>query len=290
MGKRLPDFLALVRAPGAFIVLADVLAGWIAASGGSFRILSLLLAASACIYGAGCVLNDIRDKDKDLRENPGRPIPSGAVKLKEAKLLALFLFSIGLLSAYAASFSSFIAALVLTGLAVSYNAAMKEIPVAGPVNMGACRAMNLMLGMSAGAAHPHLALLPVITLAYGACVTAAGKSDGGWGIGKRAALIAGWGIAVVLLLILSVYGILQKEALFFVAIFAAATGPLVMSALKGLTPEAGKGALKAFVLAFPFLDAVYASGAGGFLYGVPVALLAAPAALGGFYGKERKGQ
>ena len=62
--------------------------------------LLLLFAVGATIMrGAGCTLNDLADRDFDARvaRTAGRPIPSGAVSVRQAVLFMVALCLVGLL-------------------------------------------------------------------------------------------------------------------------------------------------------------------------------------------------
>lgn len=173
LGERLYQYLRLMRFPNLFTAAADVLAGAFIATGTSqeWQGLALILTASVCFYGGGCVLNDLCDVGIDGRERPFRPIPSGKVSRREALVLACFLFAAGLLSARRAGVIPFLFALLLVQLIIAYNLFAKERPLLGPLVMGGCRAVNLSLGMGAALftfvfTSSVPALFPLITLAY----------------------------------------------------------------------------------------------------------------------------
>jgi len=56
-----------------------------------------LLVAVSCFYLAGFILNDVLDHEVDLRERPGRPIPSGRVDRRVATQVAIAMIVVGLL-------------------------------------------------------------------------------------------------------------------------------------------------------------------------------------------------
>ncbi len=146
-------YLQLVRLPNVFTAAADSLAGWLfvggtlADPGRWFP----LVAASMAIYAAGIVLNDVFDYATDLRERPSRPLPSGRVSRRFAKWLGGSLLALGpVVAALSGSLSSFGVAAVLAGSVLAYDAGLKRT-VLGPEVMGACRGLNLLLGMSQAA-------------------------------------------------------------------------------------------------------------------------------------------
>lgn len=147
---RLKPYLQLVRLPNVFTAGADSLAGWLLVMGtfqGPERWLPLVLA-SMCIYAAGIALNDLFDLELDRAERPGRPLPSGAVGLRFAVVLAIGLFGLALvLAAGSGSTVSFLVALLLVACVVSYDVGLRRTWL-GPIVMGSCRGLNVLLGMS----------------------------------------------------------------------------------------------------------------------------------------------
>ncbi|MEO6810760.1 MAG: UbiA family prenyltransferase [Isosphaeraceae bacterium] len=143
-------YLQLVRLPNVFTAAADSLAGWLLVRG-SFSEpgrWAPLVFASMAIYAAGIALNDYYDYELDRSERPDRPLPSGRVSRRFALVLALGLFGLGLvLAALSGSLASLAVAAVLVGCVVLYDAGLRRTSL-GPEVMGACRGLNLLLGMS----------------------------------------------------------------------------------------------------------------------------------------------
>jgi UbiA prenyltransferase family len=147
---KIKPYLQLVRLPNLFTAAADSLAGWLLATG------SLaepgrwvpLVAASVSIYAGGIVLNDVFDYEVDLRERPGRPLPSGRVYRGLAGWFGGLALAMGPgLAALSGSPVSLIVALVLAACVLGYDAGLKR-SMLGPEVMGACRGLNLLLGLS----------------------------------------------------------------------------------------------------------------------------------------------
>jgi 4-hydroxybenzoate polyprenyltransferase len=166
--SRRRGFVQLLRLPALPTALADVglgtLAAW-SASGGwpAVRWLSCLLAglATACLYSGGMVLNDFFDVEQDRRERPTRPIPSGLVSRHEAGVFGACLLGAGMLAATLASCvlsldrtaqhptAPLALAAALVAAILLYDGRMKRTG-AGPVGMGMCRFLNVLLAASAG--------------------------------------------------------------------------------------------------------------------------------------------
>jgi len=158
-GSTVVGYLQLVRLPNVFTAVADVLMGFLFTHAtfapGAAWILGLLIAASVLLYMAGMVLNDVFDVEVDTRERPKRPIPSGRVSLSTARWVGWQLLVAGAIAGWLAGYRSgdLRPGLVATALAACvllYDAGLKKT-LAGPLGMGACRTLNVLLGMSLSA-------------------------------------------------------------------------------------------------------------------------------------------
>lgn len=182
----LQTYLQLLRLPNIFTAMADVAMGflfvhvaWAWEGEGplmSLRpvgawTLGLLVAASSLLYAAGVVLNDVFDVERDRDERPDRPLPSGRISLRTARRLGWNLLSVGtlvpcgvavILARYRPAqvpglngqfghllivYLPAVVAIALAATIVLYNGLLKRT-VLGPVAMGACRMLNVLLGMS----------------------------------------------------------------------------------------------------------------------------------------------
>jgi len=157
--------------------VADVLAG-IAISGylanenfSATYIPSILLLSISTmgLYGGGVVFNDVFDAELDKIERPERPIPSGVISKGEASLLGIILFAIGIIAAAIVSVLSGLIAVSIIIAALVYDKWSKHNGFAGPFNMGLCRGLNLLLGISivipAISAWWFVAIIPIIYIA-----------------------------------------------------------------------------------------------------------------------------
>ncbi len=147
--KRIKPYLQLVRLPNLFTAAADSLAGYLLANGdlGQPSRWMPLCGASMAIYAAGITLNDVFDEELDRTERPGRPLPSGAVSRAFAVGLGVVGMALGLALAALVSVTSLLVAGVLVGCVLLYDAGLRRT-VLGPEVMGACRGLNLLLGLS----------------------------------------------------------------------------------------------------------------------------------------------
>ncbi|MFP4105551.1 MAG: UbiA family prenyltransferase [Phycisphaerae bacterium] len=137
------------------------------------------VGAGLLLYMYGLVSNDLFDLPEDRRERPGRPLPSGAVAPKSAWILSLVLLLGGLVSAwYAGRPEDGLVVYTAGGLAFLiyvYNRFAKRIFLIGPLVMGLCRGLNVMLGALVfgwlGGAMTAVVLVAGFWTAYVAAVT-----------------------------------------------------------------------------------------------------------------------
>lgn len=153
----------LCRLPALFSAWADILLGRGLAQG---RIefgnptLYWLIVSTTGLYLSGMIFNDVADRQIDLRERPGRPIPSGRVSLNLAVGSGLLLLSAGLIASAVAGPKSVMIGLLIAIAAQSYNFILKG-NLAGCFVMGLCRGLNLLLGASPTIGWPLNDPLPI---------------------------------------------------------------------------------------------------------------------------------
>jgi 4-hydroxybenzoate polyprenyltransferase len=159
--RKLLAYLQLTRLPNVFTAIADVMMGFLvtrpdfdlfAAAPRDYLLPGLLVAASACLYTAGMVLNDVFDFQIDRKERPSRPLPSGRVRTTTATALGFGLLVVGVgfgwIIAHLSGDSRPVwVAILLAAAVVAYDAYLKRTPF-GPLGMGLCRQLNVLLGMS----------------------------------------------------------------------------------------------------------------------------------------------
>jgi 4-hydroxybenzoate polyprenyltransferase len=274
--SRALPYLQLMRPANLVTAAADILAGFAAAGLTNLAALPWLLGATLGLYGGGVVLNDFFDRKLDVVERPERPIPSGRATARGAAALGVALLAIGIGAASIASLRSGALALLIALCAVLYDAWGKHQRILGPLNMGACRGLNLLLGVSAVPAlleqRWYLALIPV---AYIAAITAisAGEVHGGKRGAGLLALGLISGVVLALLALAATPGFHLLALLPFLALFAARVLPPFWRAYVGPQPALIRAAVKAGVLSLIVLDAAIAAGYAGILYGLLVLAL-----------------
>lgn len=146
---RLGAWAELLRVSALFTVPGDALAG-AAAAGGTTRATALAAGCSLCLYEAGMALNDWADRAEDAEDRPHRPLPSGRIPPRSALLAAGALTGTGLALAARAGRPALTVATALAATVWAYDLGLKRTP-AGPVAMGAARALDVLLGATTSA-------------------------------------------------------------------------------------------------------------------------------------------
>ena len=236
--------------------------------------LLLLVMSSVFLYASGVILNDVFDFKLDRIERPERPIPSGRITLRSATVYGAILLLIGVFMAFLVNNLSGILAFFLVLSILLYDALAKSHGFFGPLNMGICRGLNLLLGISILEELPNwwFALIPVI---YIASITLISRGEV-HGNNKKHIVFSGTLYALVIFLVLGfilVGGRSLGPVLPFLAIFAVAVyGPL-FKAYNNNSPKNIKKAVVAGVLSLILLDAALAVGFSHWWVGVLVILL-----------------
>src|SRR5262249_37352212 len=281
-------YAQLLRLPNVFTAFADILLGTAAAGTlltrplGSFA----LLLASGCLYCAGMVWNDYFDVAVHPKERPFRPLPSGKIALGTARLLGIGLLVAGLAFAAFAGWTPdgwstepLVIAGTLVAAILCYDGWLKQTPV-GPISMGACRLLNVLLGTSladAGTLSPghrlHLAL--VIGL-YITGVTWFARNEAGRSLTAHLRAAAAVMLAALLLgLALAARrpeGTVPLVFPFLLTAFGFFIGIPALRAIAQPEPKNVQAAVKRCILGLVVLDAILATVYAG-LWGLLVILL-----------------
>ena len=148
--QTLRAYLQLVRLPAVFTAMADIFLGYLLCHRALEPIgdVVLLLVASTCLYLSGMVFNDVFDREIDAKERPERPIPSGRISSFTATRLGLMLMMAGIGAANVAGRQALYIALAIAVGVFTYDWLLKKTPL-GPLAMGGCRFLNVMLGAAA---------------------------------------------------------------------------------------------------------------------------------------------
>jgi len=224
----------------------------------------LLCISTIGLYGGGVVFNDVFDAALDKIERPERPIPKGTVTITEAAILGSALLLAGIITAAFVSKLSCLLAVSIAIAALIYNKWSKHHVWAGPLNMGLCRGLNLLLGISVVISSISewwfLAIVPVIYIAAITMISR-GEVHGG---SKRTLYVAGllYCIVIAAILLLSY----TKEKLWWTIIFLLPFAWMIFTALiKAIripAPQNIGKAVKAGVIALILMNAAWAAAFG----------------------------
>ncbi len=288
-------YAQLVRLPNVFTALADISLGALAAffTGAPperWPSFALLMGASACLYSAGMVWNDFFDVEQDQRERPFRPVPSGRIARATAARLGASLLAVGLALAILAGWLTDAARWDAAGVAgllvlaiLLYDGWLKRT-WAGPIGMGSCRFLNVLLGLSvaeeAGLPWNARIYLALVVGLYIVGVTWFARTEAR--LSSKSALIGAavvMGAACVLALALPLLSHPGTSSVFFpylVVAMAFFVGIPVGRALAEPVPSRVQAAVKRALMGLVILDAVLATAFAGAV-GLVILLLLLPA-------------
>lgn len=267
-------YLELLRPANVATALGDVLAGFAIAQGADVALLPWLAGASVCLYAGGVVLNDVFDRHLDARERPERPLPSGRVTPGRAAAFGAAFLAAGVGAAAAAGGAALPVGAWLVAAILAYDALLKRSMLFGPLAMGACRGLNLAVGMAAdpaalGTFWP-LCFIPGVYVA-GITLLSRGEVAGG---GQWQARLSTGLVGAAAAALAAVVAVQQHAwaGLALTLLFAARVLPAFAHALRSPTPPAIRAAVKTGVLSLILLDAALAAAFAGLGFGL--ALLA----------------
>jgi hypothetical protein len=254
LGALLLPYLRLVRAPAVFSALGDPLAGLLL-EGETLGVgATRLSAASALIYLAGMALNDLADREEDARERPERPIPSGAVSPRAAAIVGGSLLFAGTLAAWRGGARW--TGPALAAAVVAYDFQLKHSETLGPIAMGACRSLSLLMGVEAaqGGVGRRGAEGALLLGAYVAGLTLVARGE--TGAARTTELRTGAALAAAALLATAIRG--GPSSLPWAAATGVLAGPALSRALRAPSPKTVGPAVGALIRAIPALDGAIA--------------------------------
>ena len=130
------------------------------------NILILLILSVITINAGGNIINDIYDLEIDRINRPDRPLPSGGMRVNQARIYLIILFAAGSLLAWSISLQTFIiAGPISIPILIAYSACFKRQPLIGNLTV------SFMLGLAfiyVGSAFGNIkATLVMAVLAFG---------------------------------------------------------------------------------------------------------------------------
>ncbi|MFK5973556.1 MAG: UbiA-like protein EboC [Flavobacteriaceae bacterium] len=286
MGFELRAYAILTRPANLPTAAADILAGvaiaafftleevGVVAVDAFYEHSFLLVCASIFLYAGGVVLNDFFDFKIDQIERPERPIPSGLVSLRSAMVFGIVLLCIGMVLAFFVATLCGIIAFALALCIVLYDAFSKKHTVIGPLNMGVCRGLNLILGMSILGVI-NFWWFAIISIAYIFAITLISRGEV-HGKNKNHIVLAGVLYAGVIFAvggIVYLYTDMILVTSLFLLVFVILIFRPLVKAYQINSPENIKKAVIAGVLSLIVLDASIAVGFSHWWYGLGIVAL-----------------
>lgn len=235
----------------------------------------LLCVSTIGLYGGGVVFNDVFDAELDKIERPERAIPQGTVTITEASILGAFLLLAGITIAFFVNVLSGWLAFAIAVAALVYDKWGKLHFLLGPLNMGLCRGLNLLLGVSIISSQVtsiwYVAFVPIVYIASITMISR-GEVHGG---SKAPLYFAAFLYAIVIAAVL-LFSI-NNNAILFTLLFLLAFALMIYSPLiKAIQQPIGKNigkAVKAGVIALILLNASWAVAFGSLWIAVIILLL-----------------
>ncbi|CAZ94565.1 UbiA-like protein EboC [Zobellia galactanivorans] len=264
------DILAGVAIGGVFV--GGVQSDFIGSS--VFLNVVYLVFSSVFLYAGGVILNDVFDFKLDKVERPERPIPSGVVPLRSAAIYGGLTLTIGVGLAFLVSQLSGIVALALALAILLYDAVAKRYDFFGPLSMGLCRGVNLLLGMSVLGNFDYwfMALIPIVYI-FAITLISRGEVHGK---NKNHIVLAGVLYATVVLAVASIAFLYTDARIFpllFLVLFAFTVFRPLIKAYTVNSPENIKKAVMAGVIALILLDSSIAVAFSDWWYGLCILAL-----------------
>jgi geranylgeranylglycerol-phosphate geranylgeranyltransferase len=150
-------FIRIMRPVNCLMVGFAILVGGVIGGGmeflGSATTLFLSFITGFTLTGSAMAINDYYDREIDAINEPGRPIPSGAVSPQEALALTLVLSSVGLGAAWMTGLSNLALAALAWLLMMAYSTSGKRMGFPGNLMVSSCISLPFVYGgaMAGGA-------------------------------------------------------------------------------------------------------------------------------------------
>jgi 4-hydroxybenzoate polyprenyltransferase len=279
---KLFNYLALTRPANVITAISDIIAGVSIAGALSKTPLPVtsiifLAIATSFLYAGGIVFNDVFDLEIDKIERPERIIPSGKLTKKQAITFGLMLMIAGIFMSSLVSVFSGFTAVAIAFFALLYDKFAKHQLILGPLTMGFCRGLNLILGMSVLANNilPEFWYISFLPIVFIAAITLTSQREvlGNNKLSVIFALILDLIVAGTIVL-MAKSGIMNFwNVLPFVALWLLINLVAKSKAIRQNEPKNIMKAVKMGVLSLIPLNASYVAGFGDWKFGMAVLLL-----------------
>jgi 4-hydroxybenzoate polyprenyltransferase len=291
--KKLIGYLRLMRPANVVTSVADVLAGiaiagylivpdtgfgWAAVTGPNLPYLPVILLCISTIglYSGGIIMNDVFDAKLDAVERPERPIPSGLISKNAATIFGGICFFIGIFTAGLLGRNAQYLAVAIMICCLIYNRFLKHSAIFGPINMGLCRGLNLLLGVciipDQVERYWYLAIVPIVYIAAITMISR-GEVHGG----SKKTLYSALGLYGLVIASVVYFAVINQAPILITIAFLGAFAAMIMiplfKAIKDpIGPNIGK-AVKSGVIALIILNAAWAAAFGAWPIAIAIIIL-----------------
>lgn len=269
VGVRFRHHLSLARISNSPTVISNVLAGTALATALTLNDTVVVIAiAMVLFYTAGMYLNDLFDLEWDRTRNVARPLPSGAVSVREALTAIIGFTVVGLVLLALTTWWAFASGVVLLGVIVAYDRWHKGNPLS-PLFMAATRILvyvTAFLAFSTDLTREFGAWC-LLLLLYVAGLTSIAKTENGTSAARYWPVVALYGPAVFALIQQPTVGMVALVVL-FVAWIVYACSFVFRAAGKSIG-----GAIGRLIAGIALVDALVLASVGS-AWGVIIALIA----------------
>jgi len=163
-------FFRITRPLNSVVAGLAAVLGYLIATGTVTLPSLILIVIVASITAAGNVLNDVFDLDIDRINRPDRPIPSGLVSLRAAKLYAALLFLLGVLLAASITVLALAIAVINSTMLIFYAMRLKRTPLFGNIAVSYLAASIFLFGGAFAGPEGLIQNLPLAAITFLAMV------------------------------------------------------------------------------------------------------------------------
>jgi geranylgeranylglycerol-phosphate geranylgeranyltransferase len=170
---RIRRFLQLLRIHNvAGAAIGDIM-GYVVFTSWHVRPFSLVLSVIvvALVAAAGYVINDVFDVEIDKVNKPNRPLPSGDVSIREAKILAMAFFVVGVIAAIPLGFYPLAVAVVTSLLLFLYAYRLKKEGFLGNLVVALTTGLSILFGGLAVSVYAFTSISLIIPVVYSFLLT-----------------------------------------------------------------------------------------------------------------------
>ncbi|MEM2105044.1 MAG: geranylgeranylglycerol-phosphate geranylgeranyltransferase [Candidatus Bathyarchaeia archaeon] len=168
--NKIGGYLRLMRPVNCLMMGFAVIVGAALANphffGDKWQVLAYGFVTGFMLTAASMAINDYYDREIDAVNEPNRPIPSGAVKPKEALIFASFLTIVGFAFAYLTNYACFLTALLAWTIFTAYTTVGKRSGLPGNFLVSACVAIPFIYGSLAVAGEVLLNVLVFVSMVF----------------------------------------------------------------------------------------------------------------------------